>query len=238
MSRDDQTFPRDALLDPSQIDAVIFDLGGVLLPLHQEATVDALSRLFGVDATSCYSRFEQAELFDHYERGEISSADFRSRLSASLAEQRGNQLPRAAGPDSPTDAGIDAAWNALLGRLPASTVSFLAKLGKKTRLFLLSNTNEVHIEQFLKDYRTDHEAQFGAFDGLFERVHYSHQLGMRKPDPRIYEHLLSLHGLRAGRTVFIDDSGANAAAACRTGLVGIHHGRNTPIEHYFARFLS
>lgn len=238
MSQHDATRSTDTILDPSRVDAIIFDLGGVLLPLHQEATVKALSQLFGGDATAYYNRFEQADLFDLYERGEISSADFRTRLSALFEARRERRNGEAPETPAPTNTEIDVAWNALLGRLPASTVSLLARLREKVRVFLLSNTNEIHIQQFLADYRADHEARFGAFEGLFERVHYSHHLGMRKPEPRIYEHLLSLHGLSADRTVFVDDSETNAAAACRTGLVGIHHSRNTPIAPYFARFLS
>ncbi len=188
------------------VDAVIFDLGGVLLNLDYDRTVRALSALGANDARELYSRTKQIDLFDRFERGEVSSPDFRRELKAHL----GTNAP---------DAALDAAWNALLLDVPDETVALLKRLKKTRRTFLLSNTNEIHLSGFLRDFAQRHGSRHGEFDALFERAHYSHLMGMRKPEARIFEHLVGEHSLERKRTLFIDDNEHNVRAAREVGLL-------------------
>jgi putative hydrolase of the HAD superfamily len=53
---------------------------------------------------------------------------------------------------------------------------------------------------------------------LFEFVVESSKLGMRKPDPRIYEHTCQLLGVEPGECVYLDDLGINLKPARAMGM--------------------
>ncbi len=209
-------------LELSNYDAIIFDLGGVILPLEYGATVRELSRLLSMDASGIYTQAKQGELFDQFERGEISGSSFRERLLKLTGSSQHLESEQ-----------VDAAWNALLGHVPAKNVTFLRWLSKQKRTFLLSNTNEIHLRQFLKDYEQDHpqEAEFGA---LFERAYYSHEMGFRKPEQRIYEQLLVEHRLKPERTLFLDDNAHNIEGARQLGIQAEFHPTNTGLPERFS----
>ncbi|HSC87936.1 MAG TPA: HAD family phosphatase [Polyangiaceae bacterium] len=207
------------------LDAIIFDLGGVLLDLDPAASVSALSRLYGSDASVLYTQQKQVGLFDRFERGEISPTDFRSGLGALLGAVQ-----------QPSDLAIDEAWNAMILDFPAAKLDLLVRLRGLTRTFLLSNTNAIHLERFLADYAERHSSSHGPWEGLFEQTHYSHVLGLRKPEPRVYERVLAIHGLEAGRCLFIDDNAHNIEAARGLGLQTLLLPTNAPLDPYFAAF--
>lgn len=208
-------------LDPSSFDALLFDLGGVLLPLEPKATVNAFARLSVNGSFPAFDAEGQAGWVDRYERGEISSEEFRDLARRDL------------GSPELTDTDIDAAWNAMLGRLPEARVELLLTLRAHKRLFLLSNTNVIHLRSFQSGYDLDHAARFGSWSSLFERDHYSHTLGMRKPEPRAFEQLVKWHELTPARTVFIDDNAGHVASARGLGFQVRHHPSNQPLTPYF-----
>lgn len=189
----------------SQLDAIVFDLGGVLLELDYVATTRAFGSLAGREVSSLYSQGEQSVVFDRFERGETSSAQFRSELRAMLGTQASDET-------------LDGAWNALLLDVPAQNLALLRELKQSHRVILLSNTNEVHLARFLADFEQRHRASHGAWEEYFHQTYYSHLVGMRKPEERIFEHLLRTEGLERTRTLFIDDSPYNVAAARTVGM--------------------
>jgi glucose-1-phosphatase len=214
-------------LDPASYDAVIFDLGGVILPLAYGATIAQLSDLLGRDAREIYQETAQGPLFDGFERGESDAATFRSRLRSEAKHSR--ELG---------DAELDDAFNAILGHIPDEHLELLQALRHKKRTFLLSNTNSIHADQFRKEYAQRHELAFGPLSSLFERDYYSHELGLRKPDPKSFSHIIDAHNLQPKRTVFIDDNEHNVRAAAELGLEAILHPRNHPLLGYFATLFA
>lgn len=186
-------------------DAILFDLGGVLLNLDYSATTTALCRLAGRDLPDFYSKTRQATLFDRFERGEVTVTEFRE------------ELRRLLGTRSDDDA-LDAAWNALLLDVPAAHVELVLRLRATHRVYLLSNTNELHIADFLARFEREHGATYGAWSDLFHRDFYSHQLGLRKPDVAIFAHVLEREGLEPRRTLFVDDNWNNVQGARDAGL--------------------
>jgi putative hydrolase of the HAD superfamily len=204
----------------TDITAVIFDLGGVLFDIDYTLTQRAFMAL-GADRNfvELYSQQKQAGLFDEFEKGNIPPATFRADLKKIL-------------PAEVRDEHIDNAWNAMLLGLPESKVQLLKQLGKRYRLFLLSNTNEIHLPAVL-----DMMAHLNGAKGigpLFERCYYSCRMGMRKPDKEIYDKVCADNGLDKKHTLFIDDSKQNVVGAGETGIATLHCTPDIKLEEYFS----
>lgn len=188
--------------------AIIFDFGGVLLNLSYQATVTAFEQL-GAGRLS-YHQFHQENYFDLFERGEISAKTFRRELRRSFDNQ------------DLSDARLDEAWNAMLGDLPRERIDLLAELSENFRLFLLSNTNEIHKTAFDQTLLSSFSGDPQGFDRMFEASYYSHLIAARKPEPQAYQHIIERHGLRPENTWFIDDNEINVKAATSLGIQAIH----------------
>lgn len=181
---------------------IIFDLGGVLLPVDYAAVLAAFAKLGPARGESFYSQHTQQPLFDRLEKGEISGGEFLFALK--------KQFPEA----SETD--LASAWNAILGQFPAGRLTLLGKIRKHYRIFLLSNTNEIHIRQFLADMKTLPGPE--DFADCFDGVYYSYETGFRKPEREIFELVLLENNLDASETLFLEDTEANVRAAVAVGI--------------------
>ena len=170
---------------------IIFDLGGVIYNINYQLTINAFKDLGISNFDQLFSQAKQQQLFDRYEKGHITTIEFRKSINAMC----GNQL---------SDKQIDGAWNALLLDLPASRLEVLSKVNKTHRIFLLSNTTELHIgaiNDYLKENFNNNDLH-----PYFEKVYFSYEIGMRKPDTEIFQYVLNENALKAEETLFIDDS--------------------------------
>lgn len=183
----------------TKITTIIFDLGGVILNLDQDRTLRAFNKL-GADLDLMN---DVSTVFKDFETGRISADDFRNAIITHL---KGNV----------TAAQVDDAWNAMLLDLPVERLTMLENLRKKYRVFLLSNTNSIHIDAF-NLYLKQHHPSLDWF-GLFDKVYYSYQIGLRKPDTNIYEFVLNENNLKPHECLFIDDMKANLNGANNIGL--------------------
>jgi len=180
---------------------VIFDLGGVLYRLDLARTEDSFKRLQvnpDGDAELEY-HFEEgsATIFDRFELGQVSEAEFREELRSRLTIEAG-------------DDDIDEAWNALLVSPVEENLELLLRIRGNARIFLLSNTNSIHVRHVGR--------ACPALFPIFEKVYFSHELGLRKPGREIYEYLLKDAGMKASETLFLDDSVRNVDGARAAGL--------------------
>jgi putative hydrolase of the HAD superfamily len=189
---------------------VIFDLGGVFLDLDFTLTISALQKLLGVEV---YSRNHQYEFIDQFEMGQISAEEFRSELKTLASASSGKSTL--------SDPEIDRAWNAMLGALPKERLDWLQELSAKKRVFLLSNTNEIHKSAF-DQIAQNTIGSIKAFDDLFEGAYYSHLIGLRKPSPEVYKYIVDRHGLDPHHTLFVDDTYSNLIGAEVAGLMVKH----------------
>lgn len=182
---------------------IIFDLGGVLLNIDYSLVTKAFLALGLTDFDKLYSKAHQTKLFDLYEKGQISSEAFRNHVKTCFS------IPI-------DDETIDKAWNAMLLDLPPERLHLLQQLKTKHRIFLLSNTNDIHI-QYINNYLKE---TFGIADlsGYFEKVYLSYEVGMRKPDAEIFELVLSENNLDPNETLFIDDSIQHIEGAKKLGI--------------------
>ncbi|WP_297509118.1 HAD family phosphatase [Flavobacterium sp.] len=179
------------------INAIIFDFGDVFLNLEKDAQVAAFQKL-GLNELWTDDLMAQN---DRFEKGQMTEQEF--------LESFQKELPNASLLD------IRAAWNTIIGDFPLERLEFLQMLSGKYRLFLLTNTDEIHISWF------EHKTGMSfctAFYTSFEKVLYSYEMGMRKPDPAIYSHIMEKYDLSPKRTLFIDDKKSNTDAAAALGL--------------------
>ena len=182
---------------------VVFDLGEVIIDIDYRQTIAAFQQLAVVDFSEVVSYAAQNHIFDLYEKGKVSTTDFRNELRKFLKP-------------GTTDKEIEAAWNAIFFDFPPHKIEMLKQLKSRYKTFALSNINEIHlatINQVAKD-------KFGLIDfaSLFHGAYYSNELGYRKPEVEIYNLILENENLVAGETFFVDDKLENVEAARALGI--------------------
>ena len=202
----------------SKIKNIIFDLGDVILNIDVPVASKSFAELSGREQAEILELFSQNALFRQFETGELDEAGFR------------NYVRKILDFSDLSDEAIDTAWNSLLLDLPPERVELLQKLAKNYRLFLLSNTSSIHITQVNKIL----EASTGVekLGDLFETVFLSYEMGLMKPDPKIYQKVLEQAGLEAEETLFLDDNLANIEAASKLGIDTIHVRKPVTILEY------
>ena len=129
-----------------------------------------------------------------------------------------------------TSSQIVNAWNGMLLGFMPDAIACLKRLSSSYRLFLLSNTNEIHIQEIESRVGT---VFFSDFCSLFENVYLSHELGLRKPHPEVFKHILNQQGLKANETFFIDDSIQHVEGAIKAGLQAHHLTDEQTIDQLF-----
>lgn len=186
--------------------AIIFDLGAVILNINYQNTIDEFTKLGVNNATTFYSKKVQTNLFNQIETGMISSNEFLKALQKETKNANINQVEKA--------------WNAMLLDLPEKRIQLIEKLKKNNySIYLLSNTNAIHIDAIKKQLG---KRKWLAFCKLFDKMYLSHELGLRKPDVKIFEYILNEQKLKAEEVFFIDDSPQHIASAKKIGI-HCHH---------------
>lgn len=189
--------------DFSAIRYIIFDLGGVLLNIDYSKTEQAFESLGITDFKQRFSQLSQDHFFDDWETGRLP----REAFFEGMRQAAGRAL---------SDAQITEAWNAMLLNFPLRRLQILQQLRLRYDLFLLSNTNELHEEAFHEILR-----QACGWDSLghfFEKIYFSHRVGLRKPSHEIFELVLQQNGLQPEHTLFIDDSPQHIQSAAGLGI--------------------
>ena len=192
-----------------KIKNIIFDFGGVICDLDITRT-EKKFREFGpvkpADTSSTDNSFLRFYiLVEQFERGAISSEEFREII------RNHYEVP-------PTDAAIDDAWNALLVDIPEQRLQLLEDISNQYRIFLLSNSNEIHYHHYLQDFRI--KSGFQDFDDLFEKSYFSFQIHLSKPGKEVFNFVLKESRLDPVETLFIDDTLKHIETARILGING------------------
>ena len=177
---------------------IIFDFGDVFINLDKDATVQKLHRL-GVREITEY----MTEVYQAYEVGKFSTDVFTAKFI--------ELFPLISKED------FVLSWNAILKDFPLHRLDFLKSLAatKKYRLFLLSNTNDLHITWIQAHWGLK---LYEEFKSCFEKFYLSHEIQLRKPNLDIYEFVLKENNLIPAETLFIDDTKENTNAALSLGI--------------------
>ena len=178
------------------INTIIFDFGDIFINLDKNATVTAFKNL----GLTNWNK-DLNDLNMDFETGKITPENFILGIQKHI-------------PNSNLEE-ISAAWKAILLDFPLYRLEFLQLLSKKYRLFLLSNTDAIHIESFEKKSGISF---YSDFYQCFEKVYFSFEIGLRKPDLDIFRHLINNHDLDPKRTLFVDDKRENTDAAAELGF--------------------
>lgn len=186
---------------------IIFDLGGVILNINYKLTSLAFEEIGVKKFDAIYSKQQQQQKFNSFEKGEITSKEFIEYLKKQAKVVI-------------TDKQIIDSWNAMLLDLPKYRFDFINKINKKYNIYLLSNTNSIHIAGFKKII--DKNIGYNNFVNSFKKVYLSSEIGLRKPDKECFNFVLKENNLLANETLFIDDSIQHINGAKQVGLETYH----------------
>lgn len=202
---------------------LILDLGGVILDIDYQRTINAFQALGIPKANELYSQQVQNPVFDLLEKGMIDEMEFYEEIRRISRLELSNDEIRKC-------------WNAILIGLPPENTQTLYQLKKKYRLFLLSNTNAIH-ELAYRQMIIDQYGEF-VFDGIFEKMYLSHRIHLRKPDAEIFQFVIENAQLKLEDTLFIDDSIQHVEGAKKVGLDALLMPKNLLLGQFLEKELS
>jgi putative hydrolase of the HAD superfamily len=189
------------LLAPGAADALLFDLGRVVIDIDFNQTLASWAAHAGCAPADLAQRFKADEAYWRHERGEISDAEFfaglRRRLEVDLS-----------------DAEFLDGWNAIFAGEMPEVAQLLSRAAKHLPLYAFSNTNNAHVGHF--------KVAFADLLGHFREIFLSSSIGLRKPEAAAYDHVVRAIGVPAARIVFFDDLAENIAGARARGLLAVH----------------
>ena len=179
---------------------ILFDWGNVILDYSYDLTFKRWAELTPFD----YNFFRTYFKFDYklveYEKGEISSQEYFNYITKLLDISWKFEV-------------FSRGWNSIYIGINSQIISLLKRLKKNYKLYLLTNTNELHANCWKNKYPDI----LSLFDGIF----CSHELHSHKPEPEIYEDVLKKMDSDPKYVLFVDDNKENVLGAKQVGIDGI-----------------
>ncbi|MEY2918593.1 MAG: hypothetical protein RIS73_2307 [Bacteroidota bacterium] len=188
----------------NNIKNIIFDLGNVLLDIDYNKTIEAFEEIGFKNFKSNYSPYKMDMLFENLETGKISEDVFYKSIKA-ISNAPLSTLQ------------IQAAWNALFLDFRIESLTFLKQISSKYNLYLLSNTNSIHLTAFNEIFKRNIGET--GLDSYFVKAYYSNIIGLRKPEKEAYNFVLNDANIIAAETLFIDDLANNIEGAKEVGII-------------------
>ena len=182
-------------------DALLFDLGGVVMGLDWDRAFQRWGRASHVPPEALAALYSFDEPYERHERGEIGEADYYAALRESLRIDIGDDDFRAG-------------WGAIFTEPVHETVALLEKLRDRVPLYAFSNSNAAHQAVWGR--------KFAGALANFRRVFVSSEMGLRKPERESFDHIARAIGVAPSRILFFDDTLANVEGAKRAGLQAVH----------------
>ena len=186
---------------PGPADALLFDLGRVVLDIDFDKTLACWAGHAGCEPAQLAGRFGRDEIYRRHETGEISDAEFFASLRNALRI-------------GISDAQFLEGWNAIFAGEMPGIAPLLARAAKRLPLYAFSNTNGAHVEHF--------SVAYAGVLGHFREMFLSSAIGLRKPEAAAFDHVVKAIGVPAERIVFFDDLAENIEGARKRGLTAVH----------------
>lgn len=181
---------------------IIFDLGGVIIDIDPDRTFQAFKRHVNGLGDNVYRH----HLFHELETGRIPAASFRRAIRTELGANLEDSI-------------IDDCMIAMLGEIPAERIEVLEKMRTRYQTLLLSNTNAIHYDAVSRYLLKAHGA--ASFERYFKKTYYSHIVGLRKPDFRIFELVIRENDLVPEETLYLDDMDEHLKSAQSLGILAV-----------------
>ena len=203
----------------SNYKAVLLDFGNVIININPELTIEAFSEISGNSVERIRQKITNSQLFRRYESGMFDDDEFREIVRQTIGYPFSDQE-------------IDWAWNRLLLDVPNKRVELLLELKGRYPLYLLSNTNNIHIKASNQIFQSRHG--ISSIEILFDKLFLSYEMGLWKPDEEIYLKVLEEIGMPATDVLFIDDNELNIQSAKEIGFQTIlHDPQSRDLTEYF-----
>lgn len=199
-------------------DFLIFDLGNVIIDIDYTKAMQLIKQEISTELHAMVDGFYLTDFHKDYELGGISSEMFREQIRKYFDKDWEDQK-------------VDELWNNLLLKIPSERLELILKLRENFQVGVLSNTNPIHIQAVNRILKEDHG--YENFDPIFDWVFLSHEMGVSKPSPEIYEKMLVDLGTSGDRVVFFDDLIANVEGARAVGIQAVHVTGPEVIFDYF-----
>jgi glucose-1-phosphatase len=175
---------------------IIFDFGDIFINLDKQAIENNFKKLGLKDWN------EKLKMNNFlFETGKISENDFLKGIQEYLPKENIQTIKEV--------------WNSILKDFPLYRLEFLESIKDQFNIFLLSNTDAIHIEKFRKNVG---ENFYLKFENCFKKIYYSYEIKIRKPNHEIYELVLNEQKINANETIFIDDRLDNIETAASLGI--------------------
>ena len=202
----------------TKIKNIIFDLGGVILDIDESIVYKELEKM-GISTSELAHSKEFIDLMSKFDTGIYTAPTFRKKTKALLGQEK------------MTDQKFDSLWNAMLLDIPRERIEAIEKVKKHYKIFLMSNSNEIHYDLYVRDL----QLRFGyhEFDELFNKSYFSFAEHLEKPDPRFFELILDHEHLLPEETLFIDDTAVNIKVAKSLSIRTYHIGRDELVRNLF-----
>ncbi len=197
----------------NQVDAVVFDIGNVLIRFAPQEFVRALFPDDETEQRHMLERVYNGPEWQEFDRGTLSFEVAARQFHARFGYPEEDYL-RTIRECLELKEPIQEGWRA---------VSRCRLAGK--RLYLLSN----YSREGYKAVRERFKDRFAQFDGDCISAYY-HQI---KPERAIYETLLQKFSLEPSRTLFIDDTLPNIERAIEMGIHGFHMHESGMLDRFF-----
>lgn len=186
-----------------KIKNIIFDLGNVILDIDTDLSKKAFEHEGVKNFEKLYTLAYQAEIFDRLEVGAITENQFYNEIR----NITGSEL---------SDNKIKDCWNALIIDYNKPRIELLQQVKKKYKTFILSNTNEIHYKVYTAILNEKYNIQ--GLERLVDKAYFSHKIGLKKPDPQAFFHIINDVGINIHETLFIDDNHDHVDSASKLGF--------------------
>ncbi len=191
------------MIDLQGIKNIIFDYGGVIINIDPKLTIKAFQKLGIYNAERLFTDVNVSGMLTKLELGQISNAEFLQYVKQLSAREVTFQE-------------ITDAWNAMLLDIPPQRIKLLKELKQQYRIYLLSNTNDIHYKFYHPIFVKATGGE--SFQSFFHKAYFSFEIKQRKPTVDIYKYVLQDQQLLPSETLFIDDSLENIEIAKTLGI--------------------
>lgn len=187
----------------SALKNIIFDLGGVIIDLDRNQAVRSFEAIGVEDAGELIDPYEQKGIFQELETGRIGVEEFCDKLR----EHIGKDLPSE---------DIKRAWMGFIVDTPQYKLDYILGLRDRYKVYLLSNTNPIIQLDWAQTERFTEAGR--PINAYFDKLYTSYEIGITKPDRRIFDYMIQDAGIDPAESLFVDDGKKNIEVAEQLGF--------------------